>query len=293
MVPAALQQYILETLQAAVGTAITAIRFTTVGGGSINDTYRVFTDTGKSFFCKINKAVDYPSLFLYEQQGLELLSAARLIRIPKVIALGEMGPYQVLLLEWIEQGLKTAGFWKLFGEKLALLHQITSNRFGLDTNNYMGALPQFNEPMDSWCQFFQYRRLEPQVKRAVDRHLMDARQARRFEGLYQLLPSIFEPGLACLLHGDLWSGNFLCDEYNQPVLIDPAVYHGHPAMDLGMTTLFGGFESGFYESYRYHASLAANYLEQWEVCKLYPLLIHLNLFGKGYLPGILYTIDRY
>jgi protein-ribulosamine 3-kinase len=89
------------------------------------------------------------------------------------------------------------------------------------------------------------------------------------------------------------SGNFLCDEHSRPVLIDPAVYFGHRSIDLAMTTLFGGFDPAFYESYAYHFPFPPNYREQWEICNLYPLLIHLNLFGKSYAGSILHTIQRF
>jgi len=107
------------------------------------------------------------------------------------------------------------------------------------------------------------------------------------------LSNIFATEPPALLHGDLWSGNYLCSATGQPVLIDPAVYYGHRNMDMAMTTLFGGFDALFYESYHYHFPLPANYRQQWEVCNLYPLLIHLNLFGKSYLANILNTIRQY
>ena len=79
----------------------------------------------------------------------------------------------------------------------------------------------------------------------------------------------------------------------QPVLIDPAVYFGHRSMDLGMTTLFGGFDKLFYESYNYNFAFPDNHHEQWEICNLYPLLIHLNLFGSGYLGQIENTLRKF
>jgi len=293
MVPAIVDQYLRQTLGKQVSPAITHIDYTTIGGGSINDTYRLQTNTGQSFFGKINKAAGLPGLFLTERIGLELIAGTGLIRVPQVIAAGETGSYQVLIMEYVETGLKSGPFWKRFGEKLAALHQVTRPQFGLSTNNYMGALPQQNDPMDDWCAFFRHRRLEPQIKIAVDNRLLGKEQARGFEGLYQQLPSIFEPEAPALVHGDLWSGNFLCDEHQQPVLMDPAVYYGHRSVDLAMTTLFGGFDPGFYESYQYHHPLPLNYRQQWDICNLYPLLIHLNLFGKGYLPAILRTIEHY
>ncbi|WP_276480974.1 fructosamine kinase family protein [Paraflavitalea pollutisoli] len=158
----------------------------------------------------------------------------------------------------------------------------------------MGALPQWNSPLQGWPQFFTERRLRPQLQLAMSRQMVDRALLGRFERLFLRLPEIFGPTTQpVLVHGDLWSGNLLCDDEEQPVLIDPAVYLGHPCVDLAMTTLFGGFEAGFYDRYREIVPLPFNYREQWDIANLYPLLIHLNLFGKGYLPDILHTIDRY
>ena len=292
MVPAVIDQYIQQWLKEHKAISSSAIRYVPVGGGSINQTYCMEAGTHR-FFCKINTITKFPSLFACEQKGLTLLEQQQIIRVPKVLAMGEAGNYQVLLLEWIEQGLRTDVFWKKFGEQLAALHHQQGNHFGLDSDNYMGSLPQYNKPHGSWTDFFVQQRLQPQIELALNNQLLEPAQAKGFEKLYAKLPEIFASSPPCLLHGDLWSGNYLCDDGQQPVLIDPAVYYGHRSMDLAMTTLFGGFDQLFYDSYHYHYPLPANYRQQWEVCNLYPLLIHLNLFGKGYLADILHTIRRY
>jgi protein-ribulosamine 3-kinase len=291
-----------------------------VGGGSINDSYQVSTRNNKKWFVKFNQDDPqnprFPGLFAKEANGLGILASQQLIRTPTVIACEESAGCQVLVLEWIDQQAPPnermqqppEAFWRLFGERLAQLHRVTRDRFGLEENNYMGALPQDNRPLNrpdappdaenpprsSWADFFIQRRLQPQVRLAVDYGLLDSTALRQFDHVYPALPGIFnddEP--PALLHGDLWSGNFLCDNNQQPVLIDPAVYYGHRSMDLAMTTLFGGFEPGFYESYAYHYPFPPNYHEQWEIANLYPLLVHLNLFGKSYLGNILHTIQRF
>ena len=165
--------------------------------------------------------------------------------------------------------------------------------FGLDHSNYMGALRQDNTPSDRFVDFFIHRRLQPQVGLAVKEGLLDHSAVAHFERLYTRLPDIFPVEPPSLLHGDLWSGNFLADESGEPVLIDPAVYYGHRSIDLAMTTLFGGFARPFYESYAYHYPFPPNFQEQWDICNLYPLLVHLNLFGQSYLGKILHTIRRF
>ena len=287
MLTAAIQSFIQKLLNTRAN-----LQFTAVGGGSINHTYRITAGT-ETFFCKINGLAAFPDLFKTERQGLELLAQQQAILIPQVIASGKNDDHQVLILEWIEQGLQTGAFWTRFGEQLAALHHIEGKRFGLASDNYMGSLPQCNQLTDNWTDFFIQQRLQPQVKLAVNRHLLEPAHAKQFEKLYQQLGNLFSPEPAALLHGDLWSGNFLCDASENPVLIDPAVYYGHRSIDMAMTTLLGGFDSLFYESYNYHYPLPVNYRQQWEVCNLYPLLIHLNLFGKSYLADIVHTIGRY
>ncbi len=157
----------------------------------------------------------------------------------------------------------------------------------------MGSLPQYNDPAAEWPGFFIRQRLEPQVRLAFGKFLLDKAALRSFESLCREIPAIFPPEPPALLHGDLWSGNFLFGQEGQPVLIDPAVYYGHRSMDLAMTGLFGGFDEEFYASYHYHYPLPSNYKEQWPVANLYPLLIHLNLFGAGYLGEIIETLKRF
>ena len=181
--------------------------FTGVGGGSINHTYRIKADAGL-FFCKINKLSAFPGLFNAEQEGLRLLAQQQVIRTPGVIAFGQTGDTQVLILEWIEQGLKTDTFWQTFGRQLAELHHKQHDRCGLDSANYMGALPQHNEWNSSWTEFFIQQRLQPQVKRALDHHLLEPAHTTQFEKLYLQLPTILYP---LLIHLDLFSKSYLSD----------------------------------------------------------------------------------
>lgn len=264
--------------------------FRKVGGGSINLAYQVTSDQ-YSFFCKINSASKFPQLFATEARGLEKLKAAGM-RTPEPISCIEYSGYQVLLMEWIEEGRRTNVFWQQFGKALARLHQVHNEFFGLDHDNYMGSVAQSNQRSDNWYRFFQHQRLEPLVRLCSNRKLLSVGDCQSFDRLYNRLPEIFgavtKPSL---LHGDLWSGNFLCDTSGEAVLIDPAAYYGHPAIDLGMTQLFGGFAPGFYDAYRSNATLPGN--DQCEVANLYPLLIHLYLFGESYRSQIRQILHRY
>ena len=269
-------------------------KFISIGGGSINQTFRVETSR-ENFFCKTNSAKTFPGLFEKEKNGLLFLQNCNAIRVPEVVWCGEHEGMQVLILEWIEQGLRTGSFWKKFGEQLAMLHRWPSDRdgqtaagtaFGFHEDNYMGALPQINKWTNDWIEFFIHCRLQPQLELAEKNGLVKKNDVDQFHSLYEKLEEIFSPEPPSALHGDLWSGNYLCSDLSEPVLIDPAVYFGHRCMDLGMTKLFGGFDKQFHESYDHYFPLPKNFEQQADVCNLYPLLIHLNLFGSGYLNSI-------
>ena len=96
-----------------------------------------------------------------------------------------------------------------------------------------------------------------------------------------------------LLHGDLWGGNYMVDETGSAVLIDPAVYYGHREADLGMTKLFGGFGSEFYQSYDEEFPLQDGFEYRENIYKLYHVLNHLNLFGVGYYSQAMSLIKYY
>lgn len=288
-----IQSSIHHKLKERFSSVASEIHFVSVGGGCINETYEIrFGD--HRFFCKINSATKFPHLFEKEKQGLELIAEQNVIKVPQVIDCFEANGYQILLLEWINEGERTEVFWKKFGEQLAALHQVRHHCFGLAEDNYMGSVPQSNRETDNWIGFFVQQRLQPLINQCLSQQLLSQKHSGHFEILYKKFSSIFDQEQKpSLLHGDLWSGNFMCNQNAEPVLIDTAVYFGHPSIDLGMASLFGGFRPGFYEAYNYHAPFPSNYKEQWEVCNLYPLLIHLYLFGSSYRSQIEGILNRY
>ena len=293
MITRQIKELLQDRLRDILHSHIASIGYSAVGGGSINETYQVKVNDHSHFFLKLNSNQRFSKLFEKEKNGLAFLAKQNCLPTPSVILCETGDDHQLLLLEWIEPGIRTNDFWKEFGGQLAQLHHVSNDHFGFYEDNYMGSLPQQNTFTDNWIDFFIHRRLEPQIELAAGKHLLQKDHLALFEKLFIKLNSIFNTEKPSLLHGDLWSGNFMCNRQSLPVLIDPAVYFGHRSMDLGMTTLFGGFDKTFYDAYRYYYPLPSNYSEQWEVCNLYPLLIHLNLFGSGYLHEILGTLKRF
>jgi len=293
---------IQSILSERIGEKIKVKEISSVGGGCINETARVETNQG-IFFAKWNDAKLFPGMLETEAKGLQLLKVADEIKIPEVIAQKIMGSRQFLILEFIdasptapllkERGLRGEVFWSDFGKSLAKLHKHTSEKFGADHDNYIGSLPQSNRQHEKWSEFFILERLEPQIKLAHDSQKISNSVSRRFGNLFSQLEKIFPQEKPSLLHGDLWSGNFMTGNKGEPVLIDPAVYYGHREMDIAMTKLFGGFSSEFYESYNETLPLENDRETRTDICNLYPLMVHVNLFGGSYATQVESILRRF
>jgi fructosamine-3-kinase len=264
-----------------LGRTVEARAVKPVGGGCVNDVAKVETSAGP-FFLKSNTAARYPGLFESEAKGLALLRAANAVPVPGVIGHGERNGRAWLALEWIEAGPRRKDYFDDFGRRLAALHRHTNGRFGLDHDNYIGSLPQSNRRHAQGADFFSQERLAPQVERAARTGALKPATARRFEKLYDALPGLLPDEPPALLHGDLWSGNCMTGAGGGVCLVDPAVYYGHREADLAMTMLFGGFAPEFYNAYAEAFPPEKNWQRRAGLFNLYPLLVHVNLFGGGY-----------
>lgn len=284
-----------ESLAAALlGSPVVTRR--TAGGGCINEAYALIAADGRGLFVKRNQRAR-ASMFLAEAAGLAALRAAEVPRVPRPFALCRHGSYAYLLMEHVQTSTPTGNFQARLGQQLAHLHRTARNpRAGFEADNYIGSTPQPNAWDEDWFRFLGEKRLMYQVRLARRNGLLDAaaeRAAARLAArLGELLPPL-DAGGASLLHGDLWSGNYLCDEFGAPVLIDPAVYYGHCEADLAMTALFGGFTEEFYAAYEQSNHLEPGYRARFAIYNLYHLLNHLNIFGTSYLSGVLSTLRRF
>lgn len=263
-----------------------------VSGGSINSCYRVQVgDT--HFFLKVNDAAKFPQMFVKEAEGLKLIRDTHTVAVPDVIATGSTGDEQFLLLSWIEPGRKNDESQKKAGEELAAMHRQSNDVFGLYYDNYMGSLTQSNAPHNNWSVFFREERILPQLEIARNKALIDIVLYEKILLVLDRLDSLFPEDNPALIHGDLWSGNYMTGRGDIPVLIDPAVTFGNREADIAMTTLFGGFSRKFYDSYNSCYPLQRGWEERMDLWNLYPLLIHLNLFGSSYLQPVKGVAEKY
>jgi len=167
------------------------------------------------------------------------------------------------------------------------LHGAGPAGFGFGEPNFIGRLSQSNGEQPTWAEFYRAERLEPQLRLAIEAVVRRAPWRATSNGCFASFAELVgEPEPPARLHGDLWGGNLLVDEQGAPCLIDPAAYGGHREMDLAMMRLFGGFGARTFSAYAEAFPLSPGHQERVQLCQLYPLLVHLNLFGGGYLDSV-------
>ncbi|PYZ98334.1 fructosamine kinase [Alteribacter lacisalsi] len=266
--------------------------FFPVSGGDINDSYRAETGIG-TYFVKTNSGIS-DRFFSSEAEGLAFLAKEGGANVPNVIGTAYAGGRGVLVLEWIEGG-KVGRTGEKLGEMLARVHSNTKHKkFGYPHATYIGTLEQQNGLWLSWTDYYREQRLIPQLNIGTHSGIITAERQKKIEQLTarldQWLPQRPE---VSILHGDLWSGNWMNGSDGSPWLVDPSVLYGHREMDLAFTELFGGFPGGFYEAYGHHLPLDADYGERKPLYQLFYLLVHLNFFGEQYGKPVDRILDYY
>lgn len=272
-------------LSQVLGTPIA--RVARESGGDINCAFRVELGDGTRVFVKTHPNAP-GEMFRAEAEGLAFLKETKGLRVPQVLAVGSGQP-GFLAMEDLGKGVASPEFDEELGRGLARLHRCPAP-VGLERSNWIGSLPQSNRwegAEDDWAGFYGACRVLPLVERAETRGLLGPELGAALRELVDRLPDLVGP-LDPLgrLHGDLWSGNVHVADTGEPCLIDPAVYGGHREVDLAMMRLFGGFSSRVFSAYEEHYPLPEGAAARVPLYQLYPLLVHVCLFGSSYVERV-------
>lgn len=285
--------HIGSELRRVLGNDIKLLGQEPVGGGCISPAAKLKTNGG-DFFIKWNDS-SAADLFLREGEGLAEMSKAagdELI-IPKVFLAAKAGQWPgYIVMEYLSPGHIPMEEERL-GSGLASMHRFVSSRFGFDADNYCGSTPQRNSRSRRWTDFFIRNRLRFLLDELSRRGRYHTPELNTFERLISRLPGLlpeFPP--VSLIHGDLWSGNYLYTT-GGPALIDPAAYYAHREMELGMMRLFGGFSARTWNAYHYAFPPEPGWEQRIEIYQLYHLLNHYVLFGGSYGRQALSLASKY
>ena len=204
---------------------------------------------------------------------------------------------ELLVMSWIDHdgGALGARAQTQAAELLADLHGITAARYGYDRDTLIGGLAQPNGWMASWREFFGERRLRSMAQEAHRAGRLPTPLLKRVETLAgrleRWIPDDTQPSL---IHGDMWGGNVLVKDGAIAGFVDPAIYYADAEIELAFATLFNTFGEAFFRRYDELRPLRPGFFEERrDLYNLYPLLIHVRLFGGAYVESVAATLTRY
>ncbi|MBN1822308.1 MAG: fructosamine kinase family protein [Prolixibacteraceae bacterium] len=286
-------EIVKRQLSEKLGTEIEIKSNSILGGGCINHASKIETTVG-SFFLKWNNhcAAD---VFLREAESLKELAKENnpYLKIPEVILSKELDSEPgFILLEYLESSNRNSDGLNL-GRGLATIHRITNEKYGFYSDNYCGDTIQNNKWNGDWINFFGEQRLRYLINLIRHRRGLDSCSLNIYEKLIDKLPELIpSDSVPSLIHGDLWSGNYV-HTTEGPALIDPASYYANREMEMGIMTMFGGFSQQFWDGYNEIFPLPGNWRERNKLYQLYHILNHYYIFGGGYGHQALSVAQRY
>lgn len=240
---------------------------------------------------RASESVPGPSLAL---EGAMLADLARLsdLPVPHVYA----AEADLLVMDFVDNdgGSITPAVERHAATLIAALHAIPRDQFGYDYDTLIGPLHQPNPPSDTWLPFFRDHRLLHMAQAARDEGALPHPLYGRLERLAGRLGEyLAEPSHPSLLHGDLWTGNVLVRGDRIAGFVDPAIYCGHPEIELAFTTMFGTFGRAFFDAYEEILPLEPGFHEvRRDIYNLYPTLVHVRLFGGSYVAAVERTLAK-
>lgn len=276
-------------LETALGSAVVEARSLPVGFGLTG--LEITLADGRRLAVKARANAGSPSLDL-EGYMLGELHRRSDLPVPQV----HHAEPDLLVMDFIDNdgGAITPSVERHAAELVAALHAPRREEFGYARNTLIGPLLQPNPNSERWIPFFRDARLLFMAQNACAERSLPAPMFARVETLAARIGDyLIEPAFPSLLHGDLWTGNVLVRQGRIAGFVDPAIYCGHPEIELAFSKLFGTFGTSFFETYESLLPLEPGFHElRSDLYNLYPRLVHVRLFGAGYLGGIEQTLAR-
>jgi fructosamine-3-kinase len=276
-----------DAIAGAAGSPLA--RLAPLGGGCIGEVYQAELADGRGLVAKVGGPGSGLAL---EGYMLQYLADNSSLPVPAVVHADDA----LLLMTLIEtSGGITATVQTHAADLVAALHDVTADTFGLERDTVIGGLHQPNPPTASWLEFFRDQRLLYMGREALDAGRLPGGLMSRLETVAGRLDRwLAEPAAPSLIHGDMWTGNVLSRDGRIAGFVDPAIYYADPEIELAFSTLFGTFGEPFFARYSEHRPLAPGFFEERrDLYNLYPLLVHVRLFGGSYVGSVERTLARF
>lgn len=253
----------------------------------------IFSDGRYAVFVKFSDAANGLEQFTIELAGLRRLAERAGVLTPAALGTVTVAGGTLLVLEAVEAVDREARHWRQIGRTLARIHQVKGEQCGLETQGYFGPLDQDNRPMRDWPAFYAQRRLWPLLRMAIDSGNLPLATGRQVEKLIARVPQLCGPAVVpALLHGDAQQNNFISTERGA-VVIDPAVFYGHPEYDLALVDYFQPVPDDVFDGYREIAPIDPGFGERRELWRAAGYLAAVTVEGAPYLNRLTEAVAKY
>jgi fructosamine-3-kinase len=276
-----------ETISEIMG--LEPIQSRSMGGGCVSDVREVILNNGQAIVAKIG---DVGANLELEGFMLQYLRNIGGMPVPDVIYADD----KLLLMSKVKiAGEISSAAQKHAAELLATLHNVTASEFGFECATVIGSLHQPNEANNSWVSFFRDQRLMNMAQQGLNAGQLPIKLMRRIELLAENLENWLDDlASPSLIHGDIWGGNVLCYNGKVSSFIDPAIYYADAEIELAFSTMFNTFGGDFFDRYTEFREIRPGFFEERvDLYNLYPLLVHVRLFGRSYVSSIEKTLKRF
>jgi len=267
-----------------------AVSVSPLSGGSVGEVYKVGLANGQFVVAKVDNQ-PAPILEL-EGSMLSYLAQKSQLPVPEVLFCNS----RLLLLEYLPgTSFFNSASQQHAAELLAGLHNITAECYGFGYDTVIGGLHQPNPWKSSWIDFFREQRLLFMGQQALEIGRLPEVLFKRLREFSEKLDSWLNgPTRPSLVHGDAWAGNILALNDKITGFLDPAVYFADPEIELAFTTLFGTFGDSFFKRYGEIRPIELGFIEaRRDIYNLYPLLVHVRLFGGSYVSSVEKILKRF
>jgi fructosamine-3-kinase len=275
-------------LAAAVGETVTDVE--SLGGGCVSQVYLARLSSGEQLVVKLDENEE--AGLVTEAKMLLYLATHSPLPVPQVRYASE----KILVMEYISGTSRfSEDAEQHAAELLCALHNLSSPTYGFEYDTLIGGLHQPNPNYTSWIEFFRDQRL---LYMGKEGHLIGRlpgellTRLEKFSGDLHIWLS--EPPVPSLIHGDIWTTNVLAEGKRVKAFLDPAIYYAHPEIELAFINLFNTFSARFFKRYQEIRPIAAGFFEErCDIYNLYPLLVHVRLFGGSYTSAVDRTLRRF
>ncbi|HUV29828.1 MAG TPA: fructosamine kinase family protein [Acidobacteriota bacterium] len=253
----------------------------------------IVSDGSFAVFFKYSEAAEAKRQFEVEISDLKTLSERAGVLIPKPIDIVSVEKGTLLIMEALEAIAPGPRQWRQIGTTLACIHRVKGAACGFETNGFWGPLYQDNTAVSDWATFYRERRLFPLLKTAINSGNIPLSVVSQVEMLATRLPALCGPEVTpTLLHGDAQQNNFISTAEGT-YIIDPAIYFGHPEMDLALIDSWQPVPRAVFDGYRESMPIDSGFSERRDLWRVPLYLAAVALEGSMHLNRLTNALNTY